>query len=181
MREMLRVLGRVGAIRAMERFGVIEAMEANGLVGNIRMKTELTARHIRDGKEIDRRVVKNKLITTAFVDFIVDQLIAETSAFGDFKFHDSGTGVGGEAIGDTTLGTPWGGARSVGTQVEDAHNIYESVATTTYTGPFAITEHGLFNIAAAGILMDRSVFAAVNVVNTDKVEFTYRLTIAAGG
>ena len=83
------------------------------------MKTELIVRHIRDGKEIDRRVVKNKLVTTALVDFFVDQLIAETSAFGDFKFHDSGTGVGGEAIGDTVLGTPWGGARTVGTQAED--------------------------------------------------------------
>jgi hypothetical protein len=129
-----------------------------------------------------RRVVKDKVVTTAFVNFIVDQLQAETSAFGDFKYHDSGTGTDAEAIGDTTLDTAWGGDRSTGTQTEGASaNIYKSVATTTYNASKAITEHGLFNIDADGILMDRTKFDAINVVDTNQIEFTFEITFTAGG
>ena len=128
-----------------------------------------------------RRVVKDKMMTTAFVDFIVDQLQTETAAFGDFKFHDSGTGTVAEAITDTALGTPTGEARDTGTQTETDHNTYKSVATDTYAGTFAITEHGLFNIATAGVLMDRTVFAAINVVNGNQIEFTFEGSFAAGG
>lgn len=152
-----------------------------GMGGSIiNVTNSLTAKHIRDGEVIDERVVKNKKVTTAFVNFIVDQLIAETSAFGDFKYHDSGTGVGGEDPGNTALGTPCGEARDVGTQVEGAQTYeYKSIATNTYAGGFAITEHGLFNAAAAGILMDRTVFAAINVVASDKIEFTFTIQFSA--
>lgn len=130
-----------------------------------------------------------KVITTAFANFVAAQLITETSAFGDFKYHHSGTGVGDEAVADTGLGTPREDARDVGTQVQGASAVgYKSIATTTYTGTWAITEHGIFNTAGAGgppvtggTLMDRSKFAAINVVATNQVEWTYELTIAAGG
>ena len=148
----------------------------------IRVKTELIVRHIRNGKEIGKRVVKNRVVTSAFVDYIVDNLIAELAAFGDFKFHDSGIGTTAESAADTGLVTPWGGARDTGTQVEGAStNIYKSVATTTYNATKAITEHGLFNVATGGILMDRTVFAAISVVNSDKIEFTFTITFSSGG
>lgn len=124
----------------------------------------------------------HKCVTDAFVAFIVDQLQTETSAFGDFKYHDSGTGTGAEAAGDTTLGTPCGDARDAGTQTEGATgNIYKSVATHTYDESLAITEHGLFNAAADGTLMDRTKFAAVNVANGEQIEFTFQITFTAGG
>jgi len=129
----------------------------------------------------DDRCVRGHVVTTAFVDYIVDNLITEVAAFGDFKFHDSGTGVGVEAIDDTTLGTACGEARDIGTQAENAHNIYESVATNTYAGGFAITEHGLFNIAAGGILMDRTKFGAITVVATNQIQFTFTISFTAGG
>lgn len=146
----------------------------------IHVTTNTIARHIRDGKEIGKREVKNKKVTTAFVNFIVAQLQTETSAFGDFKYHDSGTGVGGEAPGDTALGTPCGEAREVGTQIEGAQTYeYKSVATHTYAGGFAITEHGLFNAASGVTLMDRTVFSAINVVASDKIEFTFTISFSA--
>ena len=130
-----------------------------------------------------RRVIKDRLVTTAFVEYLVSALQAagETN-WVNFKYHDSGIGVGAEAIGDTALGTPWGGARSVGTQTKGAtDNIYKSVATTTYTSSKAITEHGLFNASSGVTLMDRSVFSAINVVNGNQIEWTYELTVTAGG
>jgi hypothetical protein len=133
-------------------------------------------------------VIRDKCVTTAFVDFIVDQLQTETSVFGDFKYHHSGEGTGAEDAGDTALGTPREDARDVGTQTENAHNIYESVATTTYTNTWAITEHGLFNTAGAGgppvtggTLMDRTKFAAINVVNTNQIQWTFDISFVAGG
>ena len=143
--------------------------------------TTLTARHIREGREITKRTVKNKVVTTAFVNYIVDNLITEVSGFGDFKYHDTGTGVGAEAAGDTALGTPTGEARTAGTQVEGSANEYKSVATDTYAGSFAITEHGLFNASSSGILMDRTKFSAINVVSGDKIEFTFTITFSSGG
>lgn len=152
-----------------------------GMGGSIiNVTNSLTAKHIRNGKVIDERVVKNKKVTTAFVNFVVDQLITETSAFGDFKYHDSGTGVGAEDPGDTALGTPCGEARDVGSQEEGAQTYeYKSIATNTYAGTFAITEHGLFNASSAGILMDRTVFSAINVVSSDKIEFTFTIQFSA--
>lgn len=147
----------------------------------IRVKTQLIARHIRNGKEASRRVVKNKVVTNAFVNYIVDNLIAELSAFGDFKYHASGTGTGAENVSDTALGTPTGEARSTGTQVEGATNEYKSVATNTYDDTFAITEHGLFNASTAGILMDRTKFNPINVVSGDKIEFTFTISFSSGG
>jgi hypothetical protein len=120
-------------------------------------------------------------VTDAFVAFVVDQLQTETSVFGDFKFHDSGVGTTAENAANTAIETTDGEARATGTQTESAANAYRSVGTISYTTTKAITEHGLFNDVSAGTLMDRSVFTAVNVVNGDSIQFTYTLTLTAGG
>lgn len=143
--------------------------------------SKLTARHIRDGKVIDERVVDDRVVTTAGVNFLVDafQNLVEIEAF---KYHDSGTGTNAEAVGNTALQTPCGEARDTGTQEEGASaNIYKTVATHTYAGAFTITEHGLFSAATVGTLWDRSVFAAINVAASDKIEFSYELSCVAGG
>jgi hypothetical protein len=100
--------------------------------------------------------------------------------FGDFKFHDSGVGTTAENAADTAIETTDGESRSTGTQTESAANAYRSVGTISYTTTKAITEHGLFNDASAGTLMDRSVFSAINVVNGDSIQFTYTITFTAG-
>ena len=137
-----------------------------------------------------KRVRKDHVVQDAFAAFIAAQLITETSAFGDFKYHHSGTGVGDEAASDGALGTPVEDARVVGTQVQGAGGTktYKSVGTITYTDTRAITEHGLFNGAGSGgppvtgdTMMDRSKFAAINVVSGNQIEFTYELAIASGG
>jgi len=134
-----------------------------------------------NGERINYGLLSLRVVTTAFVNFVVDQLQTETSVFGDFKFHDSGVGVTAEAIGDTGIETTDGEGRATGTQTEGAANAYRSVGTISYTTTKAITEHGLFNDVTAGTLMDRSVFSAINVVNGDSIQYTYTLTLSAGG
>jgi len=149
------------------------------------LHTKLIARHLRkdaDGEyqEIGKREVLNKKVTTAFVNDIVDNLIAETSAFGDYKYHDSGTSNQAESNADVGLITPCGEARTTGTQVEGSQTYeYKSVATHTYAGTFGIVEHGLFNASSGVTLMDRTVFAVINVIPGDKIEFTFTIQFAA--
>ena len=134
-----------------------------------------------DGTTVNYGVLSRRVVTTAFVNFVVDQLQTETSVFGDFKFHDSGVGTTAENASDTAIATTAGASRAKGPQPESATNAYRSVGTIAYTTTKAITEHGLFNDASAGTLMDRSVFSAINVVNGDSIQFTYTITLTAGG
>jgi len=135
----------------------------------------------KDGTLTDYGILGYRSVTTAFAEFMVDQLIAETSVWGDFKFHDSGIGVTAENVTDTDIETTDAESRVAGTQVEPTSVIYESVGTIAYTTTKAITEHGLFSIVTGGTLMDRTVFSAINVVNGDSIQFTYDLTVTAGG
>lgn len=134
-----------------------------------------------DGTRIDYGVVGYRVVTTAFVNFVVDQLQTETSQFGDFKYHDSGVGGTAENASDTDIETTDGESRATGTQTEGASaNIYRSVGTISYTTTKAIVEHGLFSQTTGTTLMDRTVFSAINVVNGDSIQFTYELTLTAG-
>jgi len=133
------------------------------------------------------RVIINRVVTDDFVEDIVDALVAETWT-PLYKYHHSGTGVGAEAASDAGLGTPVEDARDVGTHVEDSSKVYKSIATTTYTGGHAITEHGIFKSAGAGgppvtggILMDRTKFAPINVVATNQIEWTFTIAFTSGG
>ena len=133
-----------------------------------------------DGQVVDYGVLGYRVVTTAFVNFVVDQLQTETSVFGDFKYHDAGVGTTAENVTDTAIETTDGESRATGTQTEGAANAYQSVGTIAYTSGKAVTEHGLFNDPTAGTLMDRTVFSAVNVVNGDSIQFTYTITFTAG-
>jgi len=151
--------------------------------GIVTFRPRLKARLIKaDGTVVDYGTIGiGRLVTTVFCEDMVDELIAETTAWGDYKFHDSGVGVTGANISDTDIETTDGESRVAGTQVEASSVIYRSVGTIAYTTTKAITEHGLFNIITGGILMDRHTFSAINVDNGDSIQFTYELTCTAGG
>ncbi len=130
----------------------------------------------------DRRKVINRVVTDALVAFVVDQLQTETSAFGDFKYHEMGLGTQAENANETALQTTTGIARATGSQTEGASaNIYKSVGTITADATEAITEHGLFNASSGVTMMDRTKFTAINVVSGNQIEFTFQITFTAGG
>ena len=109
-----------------------------------------------------------------------------------FKFHDSGTGTTAAAQTDTALQTKSGPTtRATGTNTQTQSSsgtgattpaIVTSVATISYVSSLAITEWGLFNQAAqGGTMWDHRIFAAINVVSGDSIQFTYSLSIPGGG
>lgn len=98
------------------------------------------------------------------------------------NYHDSGTGTVAATSTDSGLGTQAGPAtRATGTQSNPATNQYRSVGTINYTSTLAITEWGLFSASTSGTMWDRRVFSAINVANGDSIQFTYTLTLNAGG
>lgn len=169
------------------------------------IETELVAQHLRPDKsgkmvEIGRRVIRNKLVTDAGVAYIVDAWQGRTGTVSGesyawnlqhCRYHDSGTGTNAENVADTALQTPCGEARDTGTVTEgDTANVFKTVATHTYAGAFAITEHGLFSHLTVvpptdGMAMlDRSIFTGedkIDVVEFDQIVWTYTLTVTAGG
>ena len=136
----------------------------------------------------DHGLVSKKVVTTVGVGYIVDAFQNSTE-LENMKYHGLGTGTNAEASGDTTLQTELtteytGNVRATGTTTENAANIYETVATNTLdSGTPAVTEHGVFSASSSGVLLDRSIFSAINLVgaNGDAIQSTYRLTLTAGG
>jgi hypothetical protein len=124
-------------------------------------------------------VVSNRVVTNAGVQFIVTCFLNTTEAE-NMNYHGSGTGTTAEAVGQTALVTEVA-TRVAGTQSSPSNGVYRTLATITYGAPFAITEHAIFSASSAGTMLDRSVFAAVNVANGDSIQFQYDLTFSAGG
>ena len=149
------------------------------------------AKILRDGTRIEYGLASARVVTTAWVNLLVDALQdAGASLSNEFVFHGLGTGTNAEAIGDTALQTELttqytsNSIRPTGSNVEGASaNIYRSVGTITVDASVAATEHGLFNDAdvGQGTLMDRSVFSVVNLVSGESIQATYELTVSAGG
>lgn len=136
----------------------------------------------------DHGIVSRRVVTTVGVGYIVDafQNLVELE---NMKYHGLGTGGTAEASGDTALVTELtteytGNVRATGTTTESSSTVYQTVATNTLdSGTPAVTEHGVFSASSAGVLLDRSLFSAINLVgaNGDALQSTYSLTCSAGG
>lgn len=131
-----------------------------------------------EGNRHDIGLISTRLVTDAGVAWIAAFLAGTGTATA--KYHDAGTGTTAEAANQTALVTPYGGSRAAGSQTSST-NTYTTVGTISFSGTFAITEHGLFTAASSVTLIDRSVFAAINVVSGDSIQFTYVLTLPSGG
>ncbi len=172
--------------RGLRKIRIAQEHEIPTLIGT------LGAQIVRGGGErIDLGIISTRVVTTAGVTKVVDALRNnDVATIALFKFHGMGTGTTAEAIGDTALVTELtteyvtNSTRPTGTQTNNGATVYQTVATVTLdSGTPAITEHGVFSASSAGTLLDRSVFSAVNLVgsNSDAIQFTYNLTISAGG
>ncbi len=133
-------------------------------------------------------LASTRVVTTAGAGFIVDawQNSVELEIM---KYHGIGTDNTAENVADTALGAELtteynpNSTRATGTLTEGGSgNIFETVGTNTVDATVAIVEHGILSQAATGggVLVDRSVFAAVNMVSADSLASTYDFTITAG-
>lgn len=141
-----------------------------------------------DGSRVNFGVLSYRVVTDAFVAYVVDDWDGGANVIDNFNYHGCGTGTGAEAAGDTALGTESTTAlnpdstRATGTKTQPAANQMRTVGTLTFDASAAVTEHGVFTQAATGggTLMDRSLFSAINVVSGDSIQFTYTMTLTSG-
>lgn len=101
-----------------------------------------------------------------------------------FTFIAIGTGVIAPAAGDTALGaeiTTGGGARAAATAsrvtTDVTNDTAQLVLTYNFTLSFAVTESGVLNAAAAGTLLARQTFSAINVANGDSLQVTWKFDV----
>lgn len=175
---------RIFRLPLLGRFAVVpdQGGAADSFPGGLSFHSDLEALVVRAGGKTERVKLGSGLVTNAGVNYLAaDFLAASAARINAFNYTDAGTGTVAAAVTDVALGTPYGGARSAGTQSNPAANKYRHAATITFAGTFAITEWGLFSAASAGTMWDRKVFAALNVLSGDAITFTYDLTVNAGG
>lgn len=152
--------------------------------GSMMFLSNLSARLLGpDGNPIEEYDLGSGLVTTAGVNLMATDwnASANNQVLKLANFHHSGTGATAAAIGDTTLQTPTADARATGTQSNPASGQYRTVATCSYAGSQTITEWGLFTASSGGTLWDRRTFTGIATDTSTSIEFTYTLTINAGG
>jgi hypothetical protein len=142
-----------------------------------------------DGSIINLGLISVRVVTDAGVGYIVDAF-QNLTELENMKFHGYGTGTTAEGASQTALVTELtteyatDNTRPTGSTTEGASaNIYRTVATLSPdgAGTLAITEHGVFSASSAGVMLDRSVFSAINLTRgSDSLQTTYDLTVPSG-
>ena len=96
-----------------------------------------------------------------------------------------GTGATAANVADTTLQTELaasGLSRAAASMSQVTTTVTndtaQAVVTFTVTGTAAVTESGLLNAASTGTLLCRQVFSAINVVNGDSLQITWKVKAA---
>jgi len=155
------------------------------------MQSALSARVFRaNGTVEDRGVVARKCVTNEGAYQLALGFTASGSCtIYNFKYHCAGYATAAETLNDTQAAiTNAAGCNSIATGTQLAslitpHALYRTVGTINFGNSFAITEHGIIDgtTKASAKLWDRSVFGAITVASGDSIEFTYDLTIQAGG
>ncbi len=147
-----------------------------------------------DGQITDYGLASCRVVTDAGVQYIVDAF-QNLTELENMKYHGLGTGTTAEAASQTALVTELttqysaSNVRPTGTTGEQSGqpNTYETSATISVSASVAATEHGIFSQAATGaasstnVMLDRSVFAAVNLASGESLQATYRFSLPSGG
>lgn len=143
---------------------------------------------VLDGQVHRLGLASLRVVTDTGVGYIVDAF-QNLTEMENMKFHGLGSGSTGELASQTALVTEFttqynpDSTRATGTTTESASNIYQTVATNNFDATVAIAEHAILSQAATGggVMLDRSQFAAVNLVSGDGLQSDYRLTFTSGG
>jgi hypothetical protein len=113
---------------------------------------------------------------------IISGLINGSGSPAAFTYIAVGTGTTAAAVGDTALQTELatsGLSRAAGTvsrvTTTKTNDTAQVTITFSVTGTQAVTEAGLFNASSGVTILCHQVFSAVNVVNSDSLQITWKI------
>lgn len=149
---------------------------------NVELFGFLSARvHRKDGTVEDLGLQSVREVTAVFANRIVDCMVTSGDALEDFIYHGMGAGSTAETDTQTAL-VDEKGVKATGTNTHGASSaIFASVKTMTASSAFGCREHGIFDTLTGGVLLDRSLVTNIELNTDDNVEWTYNLTVNAGG
>lgn len=123
------------------------------------------------------------LITNAGMAGIASRINGDGSEAA-FTYIAVGTGTTAANAADTTLETETatsGLSRAAGTASRVTTDVTNDTAqltkTFSVTGSVAVTESGVLNAASSGVLLCRQTFSAINVVNGDSLQVTWKIDV----
>ncbi len=123
------------------------------------------------------------LIVNSGLTWIAGALSGTIGSPATMKYIGIGTATTAATGPDTALVAPEYETRATGAQTlqttDTANDTYQVIGTVTITASAAITEAGLFSAATAGSMLSRQVFSAINVVNSDTIQFTWKIDLDA--
>lgn len=141
-----------------------------------------------DGSVIDYGTVGYKVVTDVGVAFLVDALqgavepeLLRYHGIGETNTAENQTDT--DLVAEITTEYTSDNTRPTGTLAEGATaNIFRSVGTITVDAAVAAVEHAIFSdpTVGSGTVLDRTVFATVNLGDGDSLQATYELTLTAG-
>lgn len=109
-------------------------------------------------------------------------LISNVGSVSTFGYIAVGTGTTAAAATDTALETETataGLSRAASTNsrvtTDTTDDTAQFLKSFTVTGTVAVTESGVLNAASVGVLLCRQVFSAINVVNGDTLQITWKI------
>ena len=145
---------------------------------DMKLRGEVTFRHIRNGEIIDERTYKNVIVNTGKAQ--VAGLINGATT-GPFQYIAIGTGTTSESASDTSLVNETHRGQDTSPSRETT-NVSNDTAVLDYTFDFtssyAITESGVFNASSGGTMLCRKTFSAINVANGDSLQVTWKITVS---
>ncbi len=131
----------------------------------------------------DKKVVRNLVTTVGKA--LVAGLINGSGTPAAATYIAVGTGTNAANVADTTLQTESataGLSRAAGTvslvTTTTANDTAQILKSFSVTGTVAVTESGVLNAASVGTLLCRQVFSAINVVNGDTLQITWKVAVA---
>lgn len=97
---------------------------------------------------------------------------------GTTGFNAADTALETEKLEDGTSSTAAHKSATVSLVTTDVTNdTAQLVATFAFTATLAITESGVFNASSAGTLLCRQTFSAINVVDGDSLQVTWKIDV----
>jgi len=135
------------------------------------------------GRWSDKKIVRNLVTTVGKA--LVAGLMNGSGSPAAATFIAVGTGTNAAAAGDTALQTELaasGLSRAAATvslvTTTTTNDTAQMLKSFTVTGTAAVTESGVLNAASTGTLLCRQVFSAINVVNGDTLQVTWKVAVA---